>query len=325
MVPDASFAVQAVAIQNTVNTSLENNCIGGVQVAHMLRQFHHDSSLHFPVVVTPMVTEEEASYEVEGNPRQVYQSTSTTHVQMDLQFTNRGSGLVFGLDVDHNTFGPVFGKEIFNQFQQTLHHLGYTPTTAGPAVVAELPARHQQTLAQWNSTALPFASNAAVTNLFELSALRVPCVPCLSYSDQIMSYAEVFNQTAGLAAFLAQLVSGPGVVGLYCLRSVEEVVGMIGIMRASLAYVPLDPTLPAVRLGYLIDQCACLAVAAQSKIRSGARGFTECPLIVIEEVASSGCQTPTVELTQCIPSMLAYVIFTSGTTGKPKGVAVQHG
>ena len=108
-------------------------------------------------------------------------------------------------------------------------------------------------------------------------------------------------------------------VGLCVEKSVDEVAGMVGIMRAGAAYVPLDPKLPVERLRYLVEQCGCRQVVSQLKFGSVVESFGV-ELVMSDEVLyDEGILLDDESEFGCDPSSLAYVLFTSGSTGKPKG------
>ena len=128
-----------------------------------------------------------------------------------------------------------------------------------------------------------------------------------------------------MAHHLRELGVGPGrVVGLCLERSAELVVGLLGILKAGAAYLPLDPAYPAERLAVLLAEAGAMAVVAEAATAAAlpVRGPRQVLLDADREViarAPAGDPGRT-----AAPGDLAYVIFTSGSTGRPKGVAVEH-
>src|SRR5205823_1823452 len=137
------------------------------------------------------------------------------------------------------------------------------------------------------------------------------------------------RKSGELASYLrSQGVKPDSLVGLYTERSLEMIVGLMGILRAGGAYVPLDPDYPADRLQYMLEDAAPVAVLTQERLKTFLPR-TSAPVIaldsdwsVIEQQAQTDLDEAFVDVT---PDHLAYVIYTSGSTGVPKGVMIQHG
>ena len=146
------------------------------------------------------------------------------------------------------------------------------------------------------------------------------------FEGQTLSYFELMECTSRLAGCLqAGGVEADGVVGLCVEKSIEEVAGMVGIMRSGGAYVPLDPKLPVERLRYLVDQCGCAQVVSQLKFGSVASQLGDVEVLMADEVLYDAGLDMEVSSSGCDGRSLAYVLFTSGSTGKPKGVMMEHG
>src|SRR6185369_16381181 len=134
-------------------------------------------------------------------------------------------------------------------------------------------------------------------------------------------YAGLDTRAGRLARRLRRLGVGPDVpVGLLVERSLDMVVGMLGVLRAGAAYVPLDPAYPTQRLAFMLDDAGAPVLLTQAPLRDRLPAGTAQVLLIdgeAEDVAATGAE-PTAE-------NLAYVIFTSGSTGRPKGVALSQG
>jgi non-ribosomal peptide synthetase component F len=129
----------------------------------------------------------------------------------------------------------------------------------------------------WNDTQQPYPESATAHELFEMQAARTPHGIALMFEGQELSYAELLACTSRLGGELQHRgACVDQVVGLCAEKSIEEVVGMVGIMRSGAAYVPLDSKLPVVRLRFLVEECSCRMVVAQLKFGAIVEAIGEC-------------------------------------------------
>ncbi len=164
---------------------------------------------------------------------------------------------------------------------------------------------------------------ASVLDLVQARARLTPHAPAVTQGCGALTYGELNHQAEHLAGQLKALGVGTDVlVGLCLPRSLDMVVGALGIMRAGGAYVPMDPDYPVDRLSFMLDDAATPVLittpAIAQRLPRGDR--------VILHVESAGSDAfPTVgALPPVDPADLAYVIYTSGSTGTPKGVEITH-
>jgi amino acid adenylation domain-containing protein len=161
--------------------------------------------------------------------------------------------------------------------------------------------------------------------LFEEQAEKNPESPAVSYRDQSISYGELNGRANQLAHRLIKLGAGPETrIGICVERSIEMVVGILGILKAGAAYVPLDPNHPAERLAFAMKDAAVPVLLTQQRLR---RVLPKCgsEVISLDDWASISSESTSNPITRVCAGNLAYVIYTSGSTGTPKGVEVTHG
>src|SRR6185369_16288426 len=179
-----------------------------------------------------------------------------------------------------------------------------------------------QILVEWNDTATEASlPQAWVYELFAAQMQRTPEAVAVVFGNEELTYAGLDTRAGRLARRLRRLGVGPDVpVGLLVERSLDMVVGMLGVLRAGAAYVPLDPAYPTQRLAFMLDDAGAPVLLTQAPLRDRLPAGTAQVLLIdgeAEDVAATGAE-PTAE-------NLAYVIFTSGSTGRPKGVALSQG
>ncbi len=172
-----------------------------------------------------------------------------------------------------------------------------------------------------------------VPDLITLKASKTPNALAIVDAERALSYGELDARSNDLSAYLRSQNLGPdAVVGVLFGRSIAQIVGALGVMKAGAAYLPLDPGQPRERLSYMLrDARAGIVLTSHDTSLpasfEGARclrlhwdgGFdSEPPAIAASEVRARPLP-PSAE-----PAELAYVIYTSGSTGQPKGVEVTH-
>jgi amino acid adenylation domain-containing protein/FkbM family methyltransferase len=179
----------------------------------------------------------------------------------------------------------------------------------------------------------PVAQDAAATvpggnlrlhELFEQQAARTPDAAALACEQQRLTYRELAQRADRLARHLRILGAGPDVtVGLLVERSLDMVVGILGILKAGAAYVPIDPAFPHERIAFMLADSGARALVTQSAFLP-ALPAGAVQTVCLDAFDWTGPQTPAPDEVRVDPGNLAYVIYTSGSTGRPKGVCIEH-
>ncbi len=162
--------------------------------------------------------------------------------------------------------------------------------------------------------------------LFNLRALAYPGVVAVIAGDEQLTYRQLQERARQLARRLRALGVQPGeLVGLCAQRSADMVVGVIGILMAGAAYVPLDPDYPPERLRYLLDDAGARVLVSQRVLGDRFSQRSQ-EIVYLDERPESAEKDSAVldSLPRFDGSELAYVIYTSGSTGRPKGVMITH-
>ncbi|MBV9789122.1 MAG: amino acid adenylation domain-containing protein, partial [Chloroflexi bacterium] len=189
-----------------------------------------------------------------------------------------------------------------------------------------LTASEQQRLAQWNTTAEPFAQDRLVHELLAAQAVRTPESIALVCGEDCTTYAGLEAHANRLAHYLQALGVGPETrVALFLERSLDLVVALLAVWKAGGAYVPIDPSYPAERIAFILQDAAASVVLTEGVLWERLPAHTA-PVVCLDRDAEQLANQPdTAPLSAVGPANLAYLIYTSGTTGTPKAVAVEHG
>jgi amino acid adenylation domain-containing protein len=188
------------------------------------------------------------------------------------------------------------------------------------------PDERQQLLVAFNPPAVPDASGTTLVEWFTATAARTPTHTALSITGEearSLSYAELDSASNRMAHALVALGVGPDVlVGLAADRSIETIVGLLGIIKAGGAYVPVDPEYPSERISYIVQDARLNVIVGGRTALQGIMPVAATP-VVVDDVMADGAD-PGRPIVVIRPDHLAYVIYTSGSTGQPKGVMVTH-
>ncbi|MDQ6687633.1 MAG: amino acid adenylation domain-containing protein, partial [Actinomycetota bacterium] len=167
-------------------------------------------------------------------------------------------------------------------------------------------------------------------HLWEECCEKFAALPAVDGAQGPLSYAELDARANGLARFLSSRGVAPGDrVGLLFDDPLDGYLGMLAVLKLHAAYVPLDPAFPPDRVSYIVDDAGASAVMSRSHLDESLSGMgDEVRLLYLDQEADAiaaerGERLAAGEAGAAVDE-LCYVVYTSGTTGRPKGVAVSH-
>lgn len=232
--------------------------------------------------------------------------------------------LLLRLEYNHRRYDDKGAGRILGQLKKLLS--GFPGSGDKEAVAIDyLLEEEKERLAAWNATGNDWDLDVTLMTLFERQAELTPDAPAITYKDETLSY-RAFNARVNK---LAHYLRGEGVlpdqlVGLAVERSIEMELGIYGIIKAGGAFVPLDPDLPLDRLAFMVKDASVPLILTQRHLvdRLPADGPR---IIVLDDDECPWADLP--EDNPAIvtrPDQLAYALFTSGSTGAPKGAMNEH-
>ncbi|MFG1871602.1 non-ribosomal peptide synthetase/MFS transporter [Micromonospora arborensis] len=235
------------------------------------------------------------------------------------------------------TGNGLWGKLVFNTdlfTRATIERMAHRLTTLLRAVVAtpDLPVSaldllapaERELLAGWNDTDHDFPRQQTLHAPIEERAAHTPDAVALRFAGRSVTYAELNAAANRVAHRLRACGVGPEtLVGVCAERSVELVAGLLGVLKAGGAYLPLDPEYPADRLAFMVTDAAAPVVLVQAHLRD-VLPTTDATVLALDDEAVWADQPTSDPTPTAGPAHLAYVIYTSGSTGRPKGVPNTH-
>ncbi|AFY82811.1 non-ribosomal peptide synthetase [Oscillatoria acuminata] len=244
---------------------------------------------------------------------------------LTLAIAQTRQGLLATLEYSTDLFEAGTISRMLGHFQTLLES-----AVAGPdARISEMPmltANEQaQLLHQWNDTAAEYPETACIHELIEAQVAKTPDAVAAVFEGQSLTYQELSDRASQLAQYLQSIgVQRNQAVALYVDRSLEMLVGLLGILKSGAAYLPLDPALPGDRLQYMLEHSQAGVILTQQHLISTLPSH-QARVVCLDAMNPHPGRVGLYE--QSPPARaedLAYIIYTSGSTGRPKGVQLRH-
>ncbi|OBH69250.1 non-ribosomal peptide synthetase, partial [Mycobacterium intracellulare] len=235
-------------------------------------------------------------------------------------------GHELSLRVEYDT--EVFDAAAIETLIERLRHV-MAAMTADPAQRLSSidlldPAEHER-LDEWGNRAVLAqrpTGQESIPALFAAQVARAADAVAITCGDRSFTYREVEESANRLAHLLVGQGAGPGQrVAVVIPRSAEAVTAIFAVLKTGAAYVPIDPSVPAARLEFVLGDSAPIAAVTTAEVRPQLGGFAGQIIDIDDPVVAD---QPTTGLPAPAPDNIAYIIYTSGTTGTPKGVAIPH-
>ena len=238
-----------------------------------------------------------------------------------------GEGPVdFDLALDAAHWGPLGAAPVVDRLRPMLEALERaTPDTPLAQLIPPMPAAERALIARVNDTARPLPGRAGgaasvVELIRDTARLRSADPALVTAAGEVTSFAALDLWSDRVARALIACGAGPGrIVGVMIDRRPAMIAAVLGVLKSGAAFLPLDPALPAARLAELAADGGAITVITCRDFATIATGR---PLLVMDDAGA--LDAPEVALPAPAPDHLAYLLYTSGTTGRPKGVMVDH-
>lgn len=232
----------------------------------------------------------------------------------------------FVIDVTGNpaVFSDWFLDNLFAHYQQVIHAFE-KPDSLLKDVTVFSPAEWERMTGQFNASRFDFPRQLTVVDVFEQQSDKTPAHTALIYKDKRLTYRQLNEQSNILAhALIAQYEITPGSrIAVLMDKSEYAIIGLLAILKAGAIYVPIDPKSPRERMLYQLQDAGVGFLLTHSDYMFDLGDFTGKLLALDIQLESLNRHFVNPER-RSGPSDIAYIIYTSGSSGKPKGVLIEH-
>ncbi|WP_051773736.1 non-ribosomal peptide synthetase [Streptomyces sp. NRRL S-237] len=272
------------------------------------------------VVVENYPLDLESMRDLAGGPRLTgVEGSDATHYTVNL-IVLPGERLRLHLDHRRDVLDTRSAHSLGEALERLLTAVADAPATP-VGEVDLLSAEQHRLIREWNGTAVPVPDTTLV-ELFERQVARTPGAPATVFRDERLSYAELDARAERLARALRSRGAGPEeIVAVALHRSTEMVVSLLAVLKSGAAYLPVDPSLPADRIAYLLSDAEPVLLLADDEAAAALPAMADLPRLdpgaLPDGDTAAAVRAP-------LPAHPAYVIYTSGSTGRPKAVVVEH-
>ena len=313
-------------LQRTREVTLDALSNDDAPFPHVVHEVHPERSLSFhPLFQALLTLEPPVPATQDGWTVVLTQSevdTGFSKFDLCLELDDRPAGLVGRFKYSTDLFDPSTIARMAGHLKSLLESIVANPDQRISQLTMLPPAEKQQLCVEWNNTTVGYEANICLHDLFVRQAELAPQAVAVVDGSRQLTYAELQRASDRLASELQQRdVTADTPVGLYFEPSCEMAVAILAVLKAGGACVPLDPSYPAERFAYVLEDTELGVLLTQERLRSQIPPH-EAEVLCVDTGVFAGTR-PAVRR-QSRPDNVAYLIYTSGSTGKPKGVQVTH-
>lgn len=261
---------------------------------------------------------------------ELYSERRRTNYPLSLAVDDLGEGFTLTAQVSAEISPMRVCEFMRTALERLVEALERTPAKATRRLDVLPEAERRRVLDEWNDTKTEYPSDRCIHEMFEDQVERTPEAVAVVHESQKLTYRELNTRANRLAHHLRNLGVKPDERVAICVeRGIEMVVGLLAVLKAGGAYVPLDRAYPVERLRYMLEDSAPTVLLTKGRFSELFAGHSQALRVVdlttdSPEWVNKAESNPDVAGVGLTPRHLAYVMYTSGSTGIPKGVMVEH-
>ena len=247
--------------------------------------------------------------------------------EVSLMLEETSSGMDGSIAYNTDLFDAATISRMIEHYKMLLSGIVANPEQSIASLPLLTAKEKEQVVEEWNRTQVQYPLDRCLHEMFEEQVARTPRAIAVVDEHRQLSYEELNRRANQIAHYLRKLGVGPDVVVGVCMeRSLEMVMGLVGVLKAGGAYMPLDPEYPAERLAYMMSDAQLNFLITQERLQDIFAGFTG-SLICVDGHGGNVLEENdgNRDGSDVNPENLAYVLYTSGSTGRPKGVGMTQG
>ncbi|MEM8722032.1 MAG: amino acid adenylation domain-containing protein [Cyanobacteria bacterium P01_G01_bin.39] len=260
----------------------------------------------------------------------VESESDTSKFDITLSITETELGLEGSFEYNIDLFESATISRMLGHLKTLLEAIVANPQQKLSDLPLLTESEQRQLLVQWNNTEVDYPQDQCIHQLFETQVAKTPDAVAIVFENQQLTYQELNLKANQLAHYIRQKItrttnsSAQILIGICVERSLEMVIGLLAILKAGAAYIPLDPNYPEQRLAFILEDTNVSLLLSEQKLLPLLTKY-QTQVICLDgdwdKINQEDSHNP-IDLVN--PQKLAYIIYTSGSTGKPKGVQITH-
>lgn len=278
------------------------------------------------LVLEPPPTSTHSSWSLHQMEVELGNAVGNAKFDLTLELDSRPEGHIDGrLIYNTDLFDPQTARRMTGHWLTLLENITNTPERRISELVLLSETEIQEQLVQWNNTDADWPIQSCVHELVARQVERCPEAVAVVCGGDKLTYRELDQKANRLAHRLRAAGADTGkVVGICVERSPEMVVGLLAVLKAGAAYLPLDIRHPRDRLAFMLDESGASVLLTQGNLLARLPSHPRAATVLTDDDTEPIEQSDAPPANATSPEDLAYILYTSGSTGRPKGVRVRH-